>query len=136
MAGKWYKGMPSPNPKGRPPRERSLTNLIERVMSKRMYDPTTGSQRSRKVVFAELLAEATTRGRVTFPGDEGEPSRVVLLNAEEWTSFVMRLLNHVDGPARAGIDLDVGDVTYRIQFVPSPGQRVAGDAGDEDAGNR
>lgn len=133
MAGNWYKGMPSPNPKGRPPRERSLTNIIERALNSRMYDPKTGRRKAKKRVMAELLSEGVTTGKVTFPGAEGEDDRVVTLDVETWVSFVMRVLNHVDGPANTGIDLNTrGDVTYRIQFIPSPGQQIEDEDADSD----
>lgn len=95
----WKPGQ-SGNPAGRPPNERALTKLVERALSKTVDHK--GKRTARKRVMADILAEAATTGKVTFPdGTELD------LSGKEWIDFTLKVLDHIDGPARRELDLNV-----------------------------
>ncbi len=58
--GRWYKGMPSPNPQGRPPKIRSLTAALEGiadkdVLAQRVWDIATGKLTSNVAIQLEAM---------------------------------------------------------------------------------
>ena len=106
----------SGNPKGRPKKERELTGLIKRALSKTVNDPNTGKRISRKRLMANLLVMAVTEGKITFPGGP-----VIMLGANDWINFVMRLLQHIDGPAVSQHDLNVSGMNLLWEpHTPEP----------------
>lgn len=80
------------NPKGRPPSERALTVLLERALSAGMQVAGEDHKTARKRVMAQLLAQAVSEGKVTFPDGRKEE-----FSAGEWVGLVLRVLRHVDG---------------------------------------
>lgn len=105
----------SGNPKGRPPNERALTKIVERALSKTI--DYGGKRTARKRVMAELLAQATTTGKVTFPDNT-----VMTFDGKEWTDFVMKLLNHIDGPAKSELDVNMRGAISVSGFEDALGQ--------------
>lgn len=97
----WKPGQ-SGNLKGRPPSERSLTKIIERALNKTVLLPGDDKRTARKRIMAEVLAQGVTEGKLSFPdGTELE------LDGKEWVDYVMRLLNHIEGPAKREIAVEV-----------------------------
>lgn len=79
----------SGNPNGRPPKERTYADLINKALA---HKASNGIQR--KKILSELIAQAATEGRVTFPGEE-KPS---VLSMSEWRQFTKDLLSHLEPP--------------------------------------
>lgn len=114
----WKPGQ-SGNPRGRPPNERALTKLVERALSKSV--DYKGKRTARKRVMADILAEAATTGKVTFPdGEELE------LSGKEWIDFVMKAMDHIDGPARRELDLNV-DGSLEVTGLGAVLDKIYGD---------
>jgi hypothetical protein len=96
--GRPFRKGQSGNPAGRPPKERTLTRLVERALSRTM-EGKDGRRISRKRRMAEILAQAVSEGTITIPTEQGEIT--VPLAPDQYITLTMRLLNHIDGPAPA-----------------------------------
>jgi hypothetical protein len=98
----------SGNPKGRPPKTRALTAVLETALSKTIEIPdyATGEmvKVSRKKLLAELVMQAIERGSVKLPTIP-EPTILVVKDFKEWSDFVAFIYKHVDGPPVQNIDL-------------------------------
>lgn len=119
----WKPGQ-SGNPRGRPPKERTLSRLVERALAARMDVPGEDRRTARKRVMAQLLAQAVSEGKVTFPD-----GRVEEFGAMEWGGFVLRVLRHLEGSAPAQVDLHASEGGVTFVFRPH-----AGDDDDDDNG--
>jgi hypothetical protein len=95
---KFAKGA-SGNPKGRPPKGRALTEILERAGAASL--DINGKRVSGKQLLARLAWEAATTGKVTFPAEtaEGE-ARVVGLDADQWMQILKFIYSQVDGPPK------------------------------------
>ena len=90
--GTWQPGQ-SGNPNGRPPKQRALTEILEKAGSKTVE--VDGKGVARKRLIADMVMQAASTGVVTFPD-------ATALRAEfkEWADFVKWIYTHIDGPAR------------------------------------
>src|SRR5689334_21290158 len=88
----------SGNPKGRPPKDRALTALLEKAGSATIE--FQGKNISGKRLLPEMVWEGVTTGSVTFPTGEK-----IKLSPQDWKDFVKWLYAHIDGPPKAEIDL-------------------------------
>lgn len=70
------------NPKGRPPKNRALTEILEKA----------GAKGNGKKIVASLLWEGATTGRVTFAED-----RQLLLSVSDWAGIAKWLYQQIDG---------------------------------------
>jgi hypothetical protein len=86
--GGWKPGQ-SGNPNGRPPKERTYADLINKALS---HKASNGVQR--KKILAELISQAATEGQVKFPGDADYSK----LSMSEWRQFTKDLLSHLEPP--------------------------------------
>lgn len=124
----WASGT-SGNPKGRPPKSRALTTILEKA-GNRTYKPEGADKgTARKKLLAEMLWGAAVTGCVTFPDGRSET-----LESSDWLNVVQFLYKHVDGPPKSSL-LDVPeDTTVAINFVRVEGREAvaASDHTDDD----
>jgi len=90
-----FKPGQSGNPKGRPPKGRALTDLLQKALDK-VTDGPDGGRIARKRLMADRVAEAVATGYVTLPGEDGKEKRVPM-SVSEWRQMVQWLFAHVDG---------------------------------------
>ncbi len=95
----------SGNPKGRPPKSRALTQILERAGAKK--DQTTGIPRKR--LLADMVWQLLTTGRVELPGGE-----VLEATPKDWLEATKFLYSHIDGPPKAELDVTSGGEKLRV----------------------
>jgi len=121
------------NPKGRPPKNRALTEILEKAGAASLE--INGSKVSGKRLLAALLWEAATTGKVTFAED-----RVFFCDIDQWAGIAKFIYTHVDGQPKQNVELtgsnggpiqtqvfDHGNVTAAIaarssDYSVSPGE--------------
>lgn len=97
------------NRKGRDPKSRAMTEILERVGSSTVE--REGKRISGKRLIAKLMWELATTGQVKF-GD-----RVIkVTSAREWKDIVKEIYSQVDGPPRSGLDITSGGETIGQTF--------------------
>lgn len=101
-----FKKGQSGNPKGRPPKDRALTGILERAGSKTVE--VDGANVSGKQLVARLVWEGIATRSVTFP--DGEKMKLLPYH---WLELVKWMYTHVDGPPRAEFDIQ-SDGTLRV----------------------
>lgn len=102
----WKPGQ-SGNPKGRPPKQRALTTILEKAGNRTM--PVGDKRKGRKHVLAEMLWSAVTTGKLIFPAEsEADEPKVLELDGDDWFDVVQFLYKHIDGPARSEVDVTSG----------------------------
>ena len=104
--------MPQPkgvsgNPRGRPPKNRALTEILEKAGAAQV--DINGDKVSGKRLLARLLWEGATTGIVTFAAD-----RTYALPVDQWVGLVRFLYQQVDGPPKQDIEV-AGIVTHVIE---------------------
>lgn len=89
------------NRKGRPPKERALTALLEATGNRIATDPD-GNRTAGKRLVANYIWEALTTGSVLLPTG-------VSLNfdANEWASLAKWVFAQVDGPPKQAHDITI-----------------------------
>jgi hypothetical protein len=104
----------SGNPKGRPPKSRAWTTLLERAGSKSLTG-LDGKKVSRKRFLAEAVLSAVTTGKVELAGG----GFVVADSFREWAEFVKWIYTHLDGPAKQQVEHsgpDGQDLVIRVVY--------------------
>lgn len=99
----------SGNPKGRPPKERELTNLLVQVGNKTIF--VDGKRVVQKRFLAGAVWDLLTAGRTTLAD-----GKLLEVDASEWQSLVKFLYGHVDGPPKLEIAHE-GDVTTTVKVL-------------------
>lgn len=93
-----FKPGESGNPKGRPPKKRTLTEILEKAGNgAKVY----GGGIAPKKLLAELLWQAAATGTVTFP----DQTKAVVLEPQDWIGVVKFLYQHIDGPPKQELDV-------------------------------
>jgi hypothetical protein len=100
----------SGNPKGRPPKSRALTELLERAGSKTVV--VDGKKISGKRLYAERLWELITTGQVKF-----ENKIYKVQSAKEWSDIVLKMLSHIDGPPKGELDITSAGNEIKINVI-------------------
>lgn len=91
--GTSWKAGKSGNPRGRPPKVRSLTEYLKAGGDRMVYDDY-GRLLSAKEATARLLWEFATRGEISLSGRIMEAE-----STTEWLNVVKWIYQHVDGGA-------------------------------------
>lgn len=120
--GTWEPGQ-SGNPKGRPPKDRALTAILERAGAKSVE--VNGKSVTSRQLLARLVWQAVLSGRVDLLASDkapvmlpdGEPITVGLdLDGKQWVELVKFLYGHIDGPPKQQVEVggrDGGDIVVR-----------------------
>jgi len=125
----WTPGA-SGNPRGRPPKSRALTAILEKagstsVATGELKDNGKPQTISRKTLVAHMLWEAAAHGQVQLRDANGNPGAMMTLDADQWLSVVKFLFTQIDGPPKVSL-LDVpDDVTTEIKFVRVEGRKAS-----------
>ena len=92
-----FKPGQSGNPRGRPPKKRALTNLLERGGNVKIQ--TEQGEISAKKVMVARIWEGLATGQMTF----GNIS--IALENDEYISLIKLVLSQVDGPPKGEVDV-------------------------------
>jgi len=105
-----FKPGQSGNPKGRPPKNRAMTEILIAAGKKKASDGEGGTV-ARNKLLAEMIWKASTGGEVTFHATNREfgASRTLQLKLPEWIDFVKWLVEQMDG--RLSISMKLEDDT-------------------------
>lgn len=90
------------NPRGRPPKSRALTALLETALAKPVtIERENGAARvAGSKLLAALLVELITTGSATLPG-----GKVLEAAPKDWIETVKWVYAHIDGPPKAELEL-------------------------------
>jgi len=90
----------SNNPRGRPPKSRALTEILERAGSKTLE--VDGKKISSKQLVARLAWELVTTGQVALP--EPDAPRTLVADMDDWLAAVKWIYAQVDGPPKQELE--------------------------------
>jgi hypothetical protein len=97
-----FKAGQSGNPKGRPPKKRTLTNLLEKGGNKKFA--VGEEQFAAKQLFVQRIWQGLATGHLTYNSPDGQPM-VFPLDAQQYIALAKLVLGQVDGPPRAEVDV-------------------------------
>ena len=100
-----FKPGQSGNPKGRPPKGRALTEILERRGNKTVPD-IDGRNHGGKYIVARALWELATTGRTSLK--DGDEVRELSVGAKGWFEIVKWMYAQVDGPPKGEMDVTSG----------------------------
>ncbi|MBN8640132.1 MAG: hypothetical protein J0M07_32770 [Anaerolineae bacterium] len=120
----WSKGK-SGNPKGRPPKSRALTDVLEAAGRKKgKLLASDAKQMQRAHILAERVWEGITTGIITF--DE----RKIELDATDYIGLLKFAYTQIDGPPKSELDLTSDGEPLAIQITGVPSRAAPPSAGD------
>ena len=103
----------SGNPKGRPPKERALSDQLEKAGG-RTFE-IDGKRISGKRLLPQIMWELLVFGRVELPENE-EGKRVILRvnSTREWLDIAKQIYAQVDGPPKSTVDLNTDGAAINV----------------------
>lgn len=103
------------NPNGRPPRNRSLSLILETALEKTFE--LDGKKISGKRIIAAMVSRAAVTGRVRFPGDTEDS----VISVKDWIGLVQWVYERIDGKPKQPISGD-GEVPLKVlvEYVNRP----------------
>ena len=110
--GTWKPGQ-SGNPKGRPPKNRALTELLEAAGEKTIQYNGGKYKTARKRIIADLAWSLATTGEAELPG-----GKKLKLDPKDWMSLVKWIYQHIDGAPRSEVDLQTdGSMKVIVEYA-------------------
>jgi len=100
--GKPWQVGESGNPRGRPPKARALTEILQRAGAKTLEDG--GKRISGRRLVARLLWDLATSGKASFPD-----GKVLEITPADWFDAVKFLYQHIDGPPKQSMEVSGPD---------------------------
>lgn len=97
----------SGNPNGRPPKDRAVAFQLTKALNK-TEKGADGKRHKRVGLLAEILISALMTGKVKLVNGQE-----LLLPPREWMELTKFMIGHVDGPAKAHLELS-GDANAPI----------------------
>lgn len=85
------------NPKGRPPKERALTAILERAGGKSI--DVDGKAVSGKQLVARLVWEGLTTGQIQIPGGP-----LYNVGLDDWRELAKWVFAQIDGPPKQSLE--------------------------------
>lgn len=89
----------SGNPKGRPPKSRALTEILNRAGSRTIE--VNGQKMSGRRFVARALWELATTGQTVLPGRE----KPIEAGPQAWLDVVKFLYAQIDGPPKSALEV-------------------------------
>lgn len=133
----WKRGQ-SGNPKGRPPKKRALTALLERTAVTKFAD-TAGNPVAAKKLFAEHIWEGLATGQICFAD-----GAKIILDDNSYVALAKMVLGQIDGappqPVEvSGVDgkpIETVNTNVQVNDADRAAQilRILGSAGALDPG--
>ncbi|MEL6527575.1 MAG: DUF5681 domain-containing protein [Chloroflexota bacterium] len=108
---KFKKGQ-SGNPRGRPPKSRTLSNILSARAEDLVPTPDGTDLRTQQEIVADLLWQFATTGEVKLASGTLQAD-----NIKDWVNAVSWLYTHIDGPATTRVDDD--HITITIERQPA-----------------
>lgn len=108
--GRPFQAGHSGNPKGRPPKDRALTTILERAGSKTVE---VGDKKvSGKNLVAALVWQGITTRQIEFP--DGDKMK---LQPYHWLELVKWMYGHIDGPPKQGPSGAQDDPVHQVSMT-------------------
>lgn len=107
----WTPGV-SGNPRGRPPKGRALTEILEKQGKATHKRDGEARGTPRNKLLADMLWQGLLTGTVVLVN-----GRTLDLTAGDWLDLAQFIYKQIDGPPKAEIDLKSDDKPVSIQFV-------------------
>lgn len=105
----WVKGV-SGNPKGRVPKARALTAILEKAGSATV-DAGGDKKVARKRLIAAMAWEAVTTGYIKFPDGISR-----MIGVGDWIDIVKWIFAQIDGPPKIEQSIEV-DATAEVRLI-------------------
>lgn len=93
----------SGNPKGRPPKKRTLTNLLEKGGNQKF---TLGDDKlAAKTLMVQRAWQGLATGFITFADPDSGKVMSFPLDAQQYIALMRLVLGQIDGPPKAELDV-------------------------------